>query len=151
MLLQFQIFTFGEFLTELAFHDGWQNGKADGRLNSTEVLSTLYKNVANFGSLTQEFTVMVWRPFMRQMHEIVETHSILETSIRQRMAGIAEQMCTKFIQKTCLVLHSDEFANNIAQEAGTPIRSLQRGVFACLRRDVCAGPGGLLIGSATHF
>ena len=64
MLLQFQIFTFGEFLTELAFHNRWQDGKADGRLNSTEVLSTSHKNLVNFGPLTPEFTVMVWRPFM---------------------------------------------------------------------------------------
>jgi len=49
MLLQFQLFTFGEFLTELglAFHNRWQDGKGDGRLNSTEVLSTLYKNVVS--------------------------------------------------------------------------------------------------------
>ena len=33
----------------LAFHNGWQDGKADGRVNSTEVLSTSYKNLVNFG------------------------------------------------------------------------------------------------------
>jgi len=27
----------------LAFHNGWQTGKADGRVNSAEVLSTWYK------------------------------------------------------------------------------------------------------------
>jgi len=45
----------------LAFHNGWQDGKADGigHLNSTEVLSTSYKNL-NFGPLTPEFTMMVW-------------------------------------------------------------------------------------------
>jgi len=48
----------------LTFH----NGKADGRVNSAEVLSTSYKNLVNFNSsLTPELTVMVWRPFMRQM------------------------------------------------------------------------------------
>jgi len=52
---------------------------------------------------------MVWRPFMRQMGEIVKTRSILETRIRQWMAGTAEQICAKFTWKTCLVLHSDEF------------------------------------------
>jgi len=62
----------------LAFHNGWQDGKVDGRVNSAEVLSTSYKNLVNFGLLTPEFTVMVWRPFMRQMREIGETHSILE-------------------------------------------------------------------------
>jgi len=60
----------------LAFHNGRQDGKADGRVNSAEVLSTLYKNLVNFGPLTLEFTVMVWRPFMRQMCKIGETHSI---------------------------------------------------------------------------
>ena len=63
----------------LAFHNGWQDGKADGRVNSAEVLSTSYKNLVNFGPLTPEFTVMVWRPFMRQTREIVETRSILGT------------------------------------------------------------------------
>ena len=33
----------------LAFHKGWQDGKADGLINSTEVLSTSYKNLVNFG------------------------------------------------------------------------------------------------------
>jgi len=65
----------------LAFHNGWQYGKADGRVNSAEVLSTSYKNFMNFGPLTPELTVMVWRPFMRQMLEIVETRSILGTHI----------------------------------------------------------------------
>jgi len=73
-----------------------------------EVLSTSYKNLVNCGSLTPKFTVMVWRPFMRQMREIVETRSILGTRIRQWMAGTAERICTKFTQKTCLVLRSDE-------------------------------------------
>ena len=34
---------------------------------------------------------------------------LLETRIRQRMAGTAEQICAKFTRKTCLVLRSDEF------------------------------------------
>jgi len=33
----------------LAHHNGWQYGKADGRVNSAEVLSTSYKNLMNFG------------------------------------------------------------------------------------------------------
>ena len=37
-------------------------------------------------------------------------------------------------------------ADNVAQAAGATIRSLQRGF-----RDACAGPGGLLLGSAMHF
>jgi len=44
----------------LTFHNGWQYGKADGRINSAEVLPTSYKNLVNFGPLTPEFTVMVW-------------------------------------------------------------------------------------------
>jgi len=28
----------------LSFHNGWQDGKADGRINSAEVLITSYKN-----------------------------------------------------------------------------------------------------------
>jgi len=93
----------------LAFHNGWQDGKAGGRVNSVEVLSTSCKNLVNFGPLTPEFTVMVWRPLMRQMCEIVETRSILETRIRQQMAGTAERICAKFTRKTCLVLRSEEF------------------------------------------
>jgi len=52
---------------------------------------------------------MVWRPFVCQMREIVETRSILETRIRQWMTGTAERICTKFTRKTCLILRSDEF------------------------------------------
>jgi len=91
----------------LAFHNGWQDGKADRRVSSAEFLTTSYKNLVNFGPLIPEFTVMVWRPFMRQMREIGETHSILET--RQWMAGTAERICAKFTRKTCLVLRSDVF------------------------------------------
>jgi len=81
----------------LAFHNGWHDGKVDGRVNSAEALSTLYTNLMNFGPLTPEFTVMVlvWRPFMRQMREILETRSILETRIRQWIAGTAERICAK--------------------------------------------------------
>jgi len=50
-------------------------------------MSTLYKNLVNFGPLTQEFTVPVWRPFIRQIREIVETRSILG-----RAAGVAEAL-----------------------------------------------------------
>jgi len=96
------------FFFGLAFHKGWQNKKADRRVNSTEVLSTSCKNLVNFGPLTLEFTVMVWRPFMRQIREIGETRS-LETRIRQRMTGTAERICAKFTWTTCLVLRSDEF------------------------------------------
>ena len=61
--------------------------------------------MVNFDPLTPEFTVMVWRPFMRQMDEIGQTRSILWTRIRQWMAGTAERICAKFTRKTCLVLH----------------------------------------------
>jgi len=57
----------------LAFLNGWQDGKADGHINSAEVLSTLCKILVNFVPLIAEFMVMVWRPFMCQMGEIVET------------------------------------------------------------------------------
>jgi len=97
------------FLLGLAFHNGWQYGKGDERVNSAEVLSTSCKKLVNFGALTQEFMVMVWRPFMRQMGEIGETRSILGTRISQRMAGTAERICAKFTRKTCLVLRSYEF------------------------------------------
>jgi len=93
----------------LTFHNGWQDGKMNGRVNSVDVLSTSCKNLMNFGPLTPEFMVMVWRPFISQMREIVETRSILGTRIRQWMVGTAERICAKFTTKTCLVLRSDEF------------------------------------------
>jgi len=57
------------FLPGTQFHNGWQDGKADGRVNSAEVLSTSYNNLVNFGPLTPEFTVTAWRSFMRQMRQ----------------------------------------------------------------------------------
>ena len=93
----------------LALHNGWQYGKPDGRINSAEVLSTLCKNLVNFGPLTTEFTMMVWRPFISQMGEIGETRSILGNRIPQRMAGTAERICAKSTWKTCLDLRSFEF------------------------------------------
>ena len=41
-------------------------------------------------------------------------------------------------------------ADNVAQAAGASILLLARDVFAGLR-SVCGGPGGLPLGSATHF
>ena len=82
--------------------------KRIGALTAQKVLSTSYKNLVNFGPLTPEFTVMVWRPFMRKMREINETRSILKTRIRQWMVGTVEPICAKFTWKTCLVLRSDE-------------------------------------------
>jgi len=61
----------------LTFHNGWHDGKADGRINSAEVLSTSFRNFVNFGPLTPELRVMVWRPFMRQMREIGEMRSFV--------------------------------------------------------------------------
>jgi len=49
----------GDMPSFLVFHNEWQDGKADGRVNSAEVMSTSCKNLVNFGSLTPEFTVMV--------------------------------------------------------------------------------------------
>jgi len=56
-------------------------------------------NLVNFGPPTPEFTVMVWRPLMRQMREIVDTRSILGTRIRQWMAGTAERIYAKYTWK----------------------------------------------------
>jgi len=67
--------------------------KADGCINSAKVLSILCKNLVNFGPPTPEFTVMVLWLFVRQMREIVETRSILDTRVRQWMAGAAERIC----------------------------------------------------------
>jgi len=38
----------------LAFHNGCQHGKVDGRVNSIEALSISCKNLVNFGPLTPE-------------------------------------------------------------------------------------------------
>jgi len=46
--------------------------------------------MVNFGLLTPQFKVMVWRPFMSQMGEIGQTRSILGTRIRQWMTGTTE-------------------------------------------------------------
>jgi len=44
-------------------------------------------------------------------------------------------------------------AGNVAQAANATSPSLVRGVFAglCIVRAACCGPGGLPLGSATHF
>jgi len=42
---------------------------------------------------------MVWRPFMGQMREIVQTRSILGTRVQQWMAGTAERICAKFTRR----------------------------------------------------
>jgi len=68
----------------------WRSGWAPYQVNSEEVLPTSCKMV-NFSPLTLEFTVMVWRLFMRQMGEIGVTRSILKTRIRQWMTGTAER------------------------------------------------------------
>jgi len=150
------------------------------RMGPLTVQSPVYI-VQKFGelwSLTPEFIVMVWRPFMRQMGEIVETRSILETRIRQWMAGTAERICAKFTWKTCLVLHSMCLKDKVKGQGhqgqktrsalrtppwcgrnGTPSlqitpRKQQTRRFNaewCLCQDACAGPGGLLLGSVTHF
>jgi len=70
--------------------------------------STSCKNLVNFGPLTLEFMVIVWRPFVRQMGKIGETSSILGTRIRQWMTGTAERICAKFTRMTCLILRSDK-------------------------------------------
>jgi len=47
----------------LAFHNGWQDSKADGRVDTVDVLSTLHLNLVNFRPLTPEFTTLIWQPF----------------------------------------------------------------------------------------
>ena len=52
-----QKFTFAisspdEFLLGLAFNNGWQHGKADGHINTRDVLPTSRKNLVNFGPLS---------------------------------------------------------------------------------------------------
>jgi len=59
-----------------AFHNGEQDGKADGRINTADVLSTSRGSLLNFGPLSPEFTVIIWQPFMRQMREIGEKRSV---------------------------------------------------------------------------
>jgi len=58
------------FLLGLVFHNGWQYGNADGRINTPDVLSTSRKNLVNFGLLIPEFTALIWQPFRRQTDEI---------------------------------------------------------------------------------
>jgi len=93
----------------LAFHSGWQDGKADGRVNSVVVLPTSCKNLVDFGPLTPEFTVMVWRPFMRQMKVKVA---------RDKNAKCTQNTPAVWREWNALV------ADNVAQAAGATIRSL---------------------------
>jgi len=110
------------FLHGTRVHSRWQDGKADGRVNSVVVLPTSCKNLVNFGPLTPEFTVMVWRPFMRQMKVKVA---------RDKNAQCTQNTPAVWTEWNALV------ADNVAQTAGAIIRSLQRG---CLRQDACSWP-----------
>ena len=47
--------------------------KRMGALTAQKSCLHRIKNLVNFGSVTPEFAVMVWRPFVRQMGEIGET------------------------------------------------------------------------------
>ena len=47
----------------LAFLNGWQDGKADGCVDTPDVLFISHKNLVNFGPLTPEFTTLIWQPF----------------------------------------------------------------------------------------
>jgi len=60
---------------ELALHKRWQDGKVDGRIITSDVLSTSHKNVVNFGPLTLEFMMLICQPFRHQMDEISKTPS----------------------------------------------------------------------------
>jgi len=63
-------------------------GKRMGALTAQK--SCLHRiKFGNFGPLTQEFTVMVWRPFMR---EIVETRSILGTRIAGQSLKVGNKL-----------------------------------------------------------
>jgi len=43
----------------LAFHNGWQDGKPDGRVDTPDALSTQRKNLVNFGPLIPELTTLM--------------------------------------------------------------------------------------------
>jgi len=59
----------------LTFHNRWQHGKAEGRINTSDILSTSVKNLVNFGPLTPEFAMLIWQPFQGQIGEIQVTVS----------------------------------------------------------------------------
>jgi len=126
----------------------WKSG---GDVNSTEVLPTSYNYLVNFGPLTPEFTMMVWRPFMHQIGEISETHSIFGTCIWQWMAwaGTAEWICAKFTRKTngTALLH----ITSRKQQVRWFDRWWEESSLACVVRAACGGPGWLPVGSAMHF
>ena len=141
----------------------------------------MYKNLVNFGPLTLEFTVMVWRlcakwvklakrirflglvfdngwqePLIHQIH----TEDVFGPSLgrvgmswskvkRLWSPGIKNMLCTHNTPAVWTKWNG-LLADNVAQAAGTSIRSLARGVFAGLH-SACSGPGRLLRGSATHF
>ena len=64
-----------------------RDGRTGKRMGALTVQKSCLscKNLANFALLTVEITVLVWRPFMRQMREIVEKCLILGTRIRRLM------------------------------------------------------------------
>jgi len=47
----------------LTFHNGLQDGKADGLINTADVPSTSPKNLVSFGPLTPQFTMVIRQPF----------------------------------------------------------------------------------------
>jgi len=144
----------------LAFHNGWQDGKADGCVNSAEVLSTSYKNFVNFGRLTLwwwfgdhlcakcaksskciRFLRLTFDNAWQEPLEgfVPNSHrrhvwSFTQTNLNVKVKGQGHQG-----QKTVLCTDNTPavwmewnavIADNIAQAADATIRSLQRGFFA---------------------
>jgi len=86
----------------LAFHSGWQDGKADGRVKSAEVPYTSYKNLANCGPLTAELTVMVWRPERHITLAIVLDYGAMTALCQPTQTD--ETLYTELPLKTCTSL-----------------------------------------------
>jgi len=47
----------------LACHNGWQHGKEEGNINTSDILSTSVTKLVNFGPLTPELATLLWQPF----------------------------------------------------------------------------------------
>jgi len=77
----------------VAFYKGRQDGKADRRIiNTLYVLSTMRKNLVNFGPLTPEFTVTIWQPLRRQMSGIGETPTITVAFLDRFLPKVTQKL-----------------------------------------------------------
>jgi len=147
----------------LAFHNEWQCGKANRRVSSTEVLSTSYKNLVNFGPLTDGLAT-IYAPNARNRRNAFDSwdsHSTTDgaellngfapnsqgrrvwsfarTSLNVRVKGQrSKSPGTKYALRTpntpaVSTKWNALVADNVAQAANATSRSLVRGVFASLR------------------